>query len=301
MLSTEPESCPDCGHNQFYINTHIGEITCKKCSLVVDDSMIDTNDQIYSEEPNRTINFRSGAPPDERIVDNLRTNVGMKGDITKLRSTDKRKMHKLNRMNLWTSGSLHNTMKYAFDSLALFSSKLSLPVFVEKETANIFRQCVMKGFTRKRSIDSVLTASLYVATRIHKIPKPIKEIAYVCRVETSSFMKVSKDITKELNIKTKLMDAVDYIPRFASELGLSTKVQTRAIQLLETARKEKLIIGLSPLSCAGTFLYMAALELKERKQQYLFARVAGITEATLRAKHKKFVHQLGLKHILLKK
>jgi transcription initiation factor TFIIB len=238
---------------------------------------------------------RSGAPFDPRVVNNLQTSVGSWSDIARV--DDKRKRLKFQRMrkkNNWTSNSLEVNFSTALNQLATISSFLKIPNYVEKEAAVIYRQAAEKGLTVKRSIESIVVGSLYVATRVHSIPKSMEEFVSASKITKKVLGKTYKLIVRELKIKLIPSDPVEFVPRFASALGLSAKVQTRAVEYIVTAKEKEMLSGLSPISVAATTLYLAGLVEGERKTQKDVADTTGITEATLRSRCKDFMRDLKI-------
>ena len=102
-------------------------------------------------------------------------------------------------------------------------------------------------------------------------------------------------MVRELGIKIVPTNPVDFTSRFASELELSPKVQTKAVKYIEKLKKKGFLSGLSPVSVAASTLYIAGLELKEKRTQKQVSEVSGITETTLRNRCKSLMKQLGVK------
>ncbi len=97
-----------------------------------------------------------------------------------------------------------------------------------------------------------------------------------------------------MNIKLPPTSPVDYVPRFASELGLSGEVQSRAIEIIEKAMEKGLTSGRGPTGVAAAALYIASVLLGERKTQRDVADIAGVTEVTIRNRYKELTEQLEM-------
>jgi transcription initiation factor TFIIB len=101
-------------------------------------------------------------------------------------------------------------------------------------------------------------------------------------------------LSRELNIKLKPTSPSDYIPRFASNLGLSGEVQSKAIEIINKAKNCGVLNGKGPTGIAATALYISSILLGERKTQRDIAEIAGITEVTIRNRYKEISEQVDL-------
>jgi transcription initiation factor TFIIB len=98
----------------------------------------------------------------------------------------------------------------------------------------------------------------------------------------------------KLNLKLPPTDARAMVPRLVNDLGLSTSVENRAVQILQDADRLKLSIGKNPMSLAAAALYIAAIEFGERRTQQEVAEAAQTTEVTLRNRYKELKRELKL-------
>ena len=123
---------------------------------------------------------------------------------------------------------------------------------------------------------------------------PRDEIAEVSRVTKKEVGRTYRFLTRELNIKLPPTSPVDYVPRFASELGLSGEAQSKAIEIIEKAMEKGLTSGRGPTGVAAAALYIASVLLGERKTQRDVADIAGVTEVTIRNRYKELTEQLEM-------
>ena len=290
------KNCPDCGHASFFHNKEKGEVICRNCSYVIDDTLIDFG------EDTRAFDFdelssksRTGAPFDPRVANNLTTAVGNHSDLEKLPKKTKQLMQRIRKKNSWTSSTLEVNFSTALGQLRLISSFCRLPDSVEREAAVIYRRAAEKGLTIKRSIESIVVGSAYIAARQFGLPKSMDEFVKASKISKKVLGKTYKMIVRELDLKLTPSNPVDYVERFGSALGLSAKSQTDAIKMIERAQKDEITSGLSPVSVAATTLYLAALRCGERRTQKEVSEATNITEATLRSRCKDFMKALKVK------
>lgn len=290
------KNCPDCGHTAFFHNKEKGEVICRNCSYVIDDTLIDFGEDTRSFDfEELSTKSRTGAPFDPRVANNLTTSVGNSSDIDKLPKKTKMLMQRIRKKNSWTSSSLEVNFSAALTQLRLISSYVRLPDQVEREAAVIYRRAAEKGLTIKRSIESIVVGSAYIAARQYGLPKTMDEFVKASKIPKKVLGKTYKMIVRELDIKITPSNPIDYIERFGSALGLSAKTQTEAIKMIEKSQKEEIVSGLSPVSVAATTLYLSALKAGERRTQKEVSEATNITEATLRSRCKDFMKALKIK------
>ena len=171
---------------------------------------------------------------------------------------------------------------------------LSLPRNVREAAAVIYRRAVEERLIRGRSIEGVAAASLYAACRECKVPRTLDEIAEVSRVGKKEIGRSYRFIARELLIHLRPTSPIDYVSRFASELGLTGEVQTKAIELLKEATKKGLTSGRGPTGVAAAAVYIASVLSGERRTQRDVAEVARVTEVTVSNRYKELCEKLGL-------
>jgi transcription initiation factor TFIIB len=86
----------------------------------------------------------------------------------------------------------------------------------------------------------------------------------------------------------------DYIPKFASDLKLSGRVESKAQEILKQAVDNELTSGRGPTGVAAAALYIASIQSGERRTQREASEVAGITEVTIRNRYKELIEKLGI-------
>src|SRR5438552_1251841 len=89
--------------------------------------------------------------------------------------------------------------------------------------------------------------------------------------------------------------AEDFVPRFASQLGLDARVGERAMNLVAQGKDSKILEANSPVGIAAGALYLASEDLDVPLTQAQIARLTGVSEVTIRK------HYRLLKDFLLTK
>jgi transcription initiation factor TFIIB len=289
--------CPDCGSHDFFHNRGKGELICRQCSIVLDESMVDfgRDSRFFEDDGDGEHNSRTGAPFDPLVVDNLGTSIGNAADLSKLSGRNRALFQRIKKRQHWTATSFEQNLKTAFNNLKLMSGGLNLPSSVEKEAAVIYRRCVERGLTKRSAIEHLVIASLFLASKLQGFPRAMKEFANIAKVDMTILGKNYKLIMREIGIRINPTNPLDYVTKFATALKLSPKVQTKSVKYIEQMEKMGLTSGLSPLSVAASTLYIAAQLEKEKRTQREFAEISGVTETTLRNRCKDLVKALKVK------
>ncbi|MHA1754532.1 MAG: transcription initiation factor IIB, partial [Candidatus Odinarchaeia archaeon] len=135
---------------------------------------------------------------------------------------------------------------------------------------------------------------LYLACRLHNLPRPLDEIEQYSRFDRKELGYCVRTILSKLRIKVPRAKATDFIPRFGTELGVSAKVQRRAIKILEEAREKGLTSGKDPTGLAAAALYIASMLEGERRTQSEVSRVVAVTEVTVRNRYRELIRELNI-------
>ncbi|MFB6172503.1 MAG: transcription initiation factor IIB family protein, partial [Haloarculaceae archaeon] len=152
-----------------------------------------------------------------------------------------------------------------------------------------YRRALAEDLLPGRSIEGVATASLYAAARQAGTPRSLDEISSVSRVEKDEIARTYRYVVRELNLEIQPADPESYVPRFASDLGLSDESERRARDLLGNAKEQGLHSGKSPVGLAAAAVYAAALLTNEKVTQSAVSEVANISEVTIRNRYKELL------------
>jgi transcription initiation factor TFIIB len=292
---TEEESeelaCPECGGN-LVSDEERAETVCSDCGLVVEEDEIDRGPEWRAfDAKEKDEKSRVGAPTTKMMHDEgLSTNIGWQDKDAYGQALSSRQRQKMQRLRTWnerfrTRDSKERNLKQALGEIDRMASALGLPNNVRETASVIYRRALDEDLLPGRSIEGVATASLYAAARQAGTPRSLDEITTVSRVDKDEIARTYRYVVRELNLEIKPADPVSYVPRFASELGLSDEAERRARSLLETAKSEGIHSGKSPVGLAAAAVYAAALLTNEKVTQNEVSQVANISEVTIRNRY----------------
>ena len=98
----------------------------------------------------------------------------------------------------------------------------------------------------------------------------------------------------ELNLNLNPTIALDFLPRFISELKLSTECEKLAKKIIKKEEMSGLTSGRGPTGVCGAAIYAATILTKERRTQREIARISRVTEVTVRNRFSELVENLNL-------
>ena len=288
---SEELACPECGGN-LVSDEERAETVCSDCGLVVEEDEIDRGPEWRAfDAKEKDEKSRVGAPTTKMMHDEgLSTNIGWQDKDAYGQALSSRQRQKMQRLRTWnerfrTRDSKERNLKQALGEIDRMASALGLPNNVRETASVIYRRALDEDLLPGRSIEGVATASLYAAVRQAGTPRSLDEITTVSRVDKDEIARTYRYVVRELNLEIKPADPVSYVPRFASELGLSDEAERRARSLLETAKGEGIHSGKSPVGLAAAAVYAAALLTNEKVTQNEVSQVANISEVTIRNRY----------------
>lgn len=295
------EPCPVCNSTKRIVDSRKAEVTCAKCGCVLEENLIDNGPEWRAfDHEQRDKRARTGAPLTFTISDKgLTTNIDWKNKDSNGRNIPEQNKAQIYRLRKWNkrmriANAGERNLAFALSELDRESSSLGIPRSIREDAAVIYRKAARMKLIRGRSIESMVAAAIYMACRRNNIPRTLDEMAEASKVSKKQIGKNYRFLSRELNIKLKPTSPRDYIPRFASQLGLSGEVESKAIEIIQKAKDSGVLNGKGPTGVAATALYISSILLGERRTQKSIADVAGITEVTIRNRYKEISENVNL-------
>ena len=297
-------ACPECGGTQFIEDTVRGEKICARCGLVLQEEIIDVGQEwraFDSEQMARRA--RGGAPLTFTKHDKgLTTEIGKGlGELYKVPRGKRAQYYRLTKWHKRLIRSKDRNLSFALSELQRIVSFLNLTRSIHEKIAKYYEETVNKGLVRGRSIESVVAALTYAVCREEGSPRTLDEISEASGVDKREIGRTYRYVARELKIRILPADPITYVPRFCSMLGLSDKVQAKAIQILKKAKKLDVSSGKGPTGVAAAAIYIASVLVGERRTQREIADTCGITEVTIRNRQKELCEKLGIEEEIEKK
>ena len=299
-ITKKENVCPECGNKDFDYDQSKAEIICRKCGLIIEENLIDNGPEwrAYNSEQSNA-RSRVGPKSTDMLHDKgLNTDIDWRNDKISQKNVHQwyrlRKWHKRNRVH----GARERSLAFALNDLSTKSSNLNLPKDVRGSAAFIYKKAFENKLIRGRTIECVVSASIYIACRVFNIPRTLEEISEVSCSNRKEIGRTYRHIARKLNIKLEPTSPIDYVPRFTSELKLSEKIQVKAIEIINQSKEKGLTIGKGPNGVAAAAIYLSSLLLGERKTQRDIAEVAGVSEVTVRSRYKELSEYLNVSGVI---
>jgi len=292
-------TCPHCGN---FLIQYGNELVCSHCGIVIDNYNISFEPEWRSfnleQEQQRS---RAGVPNSPAVIDNgLSTIIGADKTDAFGKKIPFKKRAKFFRMKKWqfrskVYESINRNLNQATSELKLVSEMLNLTPIVTEEASVIYKEALLKGLVRGRSINAMVAASIYLACRVHQIPRSIVEICNVSKADKKDITRCYRLLISKLEVKISTPDPKKRVPRVVEQLNLSRAVEQTAIDILRQAEEKKITIGKDTNGLVAASIYIACLLNKEKRPQKEIAKATGITEVTIRNRYKDLIKQLNIK------
>jgi len=289
VIVDEERACPECGSEHLVRDYARGELVCDACGLVISEGAIDEGPEwtAFSAEENQRLS-RTGTPRNVIAgASGLTTIISLSTKDARGNTIPLREREKFYRMRKLQHHSGHSrpgerSLPDTIRSLERVSSLLGLPRPVKEEAGFICKKALEKGLVRGRSIEAIVAAAAYAACRIHEVPRTLDELQQVTGIRKKVIGKAYGALLRSLVLRVPPSRPADYVSRFCSGLGLSNQVQAEALKILKELAKVDTTMSLSPIGTAAAAIYIASLSRGERRPQKAIAKVAGVSEVTLR-------------------
>ncbi|MFB6157690.1 MAG: transcription initiation factor IIB family protein [Haloferacaceae archaeon] len=286
-----PAACPECD-GRLVGDDETTETVCTDCGLVVDERELDTGPEWRAfTAAERDEKSRVGSPTTPLMHDRgLATEIGWNGDA----GAAIRNRKELSRLRTWqrrfrTEDAHDRNLKQALGEIKRMGSALGLPASIRETASVVYRQALKNDLLPGRSIEGMASASLYAAARLDGVARSIEEVAEVSRVDDIEIKRAYRYLSRELDLEIPPTNPVEYVSRFASQLGCSDAVERRARDLIEVATEEGVHSGKHPAGIAASALYAAARLLDEGTTQADVSEVANVSKVTIRNRYQEIL------------
>ncbi len=285
----DDRKCPECGSEHLVRDYARGELVCGSCGLVVSERAIDEGPEwtAYSAEEADKL-ARTGAPRAFSTGAYGLTTVIPYGNRdargNAIPVSEREKFYRIRKLQRHSGHSRpgERSLPETLRSLERVAALLGLPRTVKDEAGFISKKALEKGLLRGRSIEGLVAAATYAACRINGVPRTLEELQTVTGVRKKQIGKAYGALLRALQLRVPTSRPVDYLARFCSELGLSQAVIFESMKILKEIEAVDESLSLSPIGTAAAAIYLASLKCGERRPQKAIAKVAGVSEVTLR-------------------
>jgi len=298
---TRQDTCQECGDTNIIIDNTTGERICQKCGIVQPATELSTNPEWRAFTPSERDNLpRVGAPATLLIHDRgLSTNISWQNKDASGKTLSPEAREKLYRLRKWhqrskVSDSRNRNLSQALSQMTKAQSILNLPKNVIETSSQIYRQALNANIIRGRTIQSIASACIYLACRQCGVVRSIEEVAHSFELEKKDLARNYRFLVKTLTPNVPQVNTEGYIGKLVSKLGLSGSTEMTAMAILDTASDMRLTGGRGPAGMAAACIYISTRLTDELRTQGDIARVAQVTEVTIRNRYKELIKELEI-------
>lgn len=262
-----------------------GYYVCMNCGFI--------HSKIFESSPRRA--YTPQDKKNRQIHEVVRTNIGPRTVIRGRRDASgglltsdvASKFARLSKIQNSIFDSFERNLKIAVPLLENVRERLHIPKVVARNALNIYQCVVKQKLTIGRSIESLLSASMFAAMRINSIPLTMDEILEITKIPkkqcVKNFKLIQLKVLPSLNFKVKTLDPDIYIDRFVNDLKLPMECRNYAVKLLNEAKDRGYnISGKDPKGLAAALIYTASKVCGEKRTQREICEISQITQLTLR-------------------
>ncbi|MFX1489854.1 MAG: hypothetical protein ACFFBI_11940 [Promethearchaeota archaeon] len=207
-----------------------------------------------------------------------------------LNPTKRFKFSRLSKIQRSLISSIERNYWEAQPKLKMFSSKLNIPNYVSETAWRIYIEAARRKLTMGRSIDAFIAAALYAAIRINNFPRLLEDVSEVVMIPNRTLFRalgmIFNEILPVLGLAYHPITADKLLFVFGNKLGLPIELQLTAMNILKNDLEKKLCNGKDPKGLAAAVLYFVTRDTAFKKTQAEVAKVAKVTEVTLRSRLK---------------
>jgi len=277
--------------NNKHVNIVDGARVCVNCGMIFDVNLVEDERRAYST---KEVNERKQTEPRWREFGSRTvvpaTNIDFKGNAL---DAEQRTLYtRLSKIQNSLVSSIERNYWVAKPILKELSSKLNVPIHISEIAWRIYTYAAKKRLTMGRSIEAILSASMYISIRMHEFPKLLEDISEALIIPRKTVVRsialLLREVLPELKYTYKPITTEQLVIKFCNELGLTHEIQKEALKILTDSLKKGISIsGKDPKGFAAAALYIATKFTKNNIKQTEIAKIAKITEVTLRTRIKE--------------
>ncbi len=288
--------CPNCGSKRFSRDGAQGELYCRECGIIVEEDSIDFSSENRTfDQQDREKKERSGSSLTYTRADRgMGTKMGSYGEMQNVSGKKRGKYYRMKKWDQRTSDSKQRGLNETLSLLQRLISDLKLPESVFEESARLAEKAVEEDVIKGRRKEAVIGALAFLVARKQEVPRTLDEIADAASVDEKQLGKTYRYVMKELEMDVPPPRPENFLPRFATELGLSGETTSKARSIIDEAREKGILAGRGPKGIVASAIYIVSLTDGEGLNQREIANTVGVTEVTIRKNYRNIAEELGM-------
>lgn len=278
-------TCPECDGS---VKREDSELICSECGLVTDAETFSRELQ-WESAPDRDGESIVSGP--EVKTDRWTTSTVIGSDFKSgygdSFSPERRaKFNRLQQIHRQRGRHETNTTSRGVNEIKRMGSALDIPSDVRETGIILFKRGVEEEVVRSRSIEGVASAAIYIASRQAQLPYTLDDIVRVSRLtDRTRVGRAYRSLAETLGVSVPLVNASEFISRFASALDLGVDIERLAVDIFESYKTDEAAWGRSPTGIAAAVIYAACRYEGLATTQQDISEVADVSPLTIRKQY----------------
>ena len=273
--------CEYCGHDRTLCKD--GIVACAGCGTVVERTLDEAAEwRSFGDIGGGKDLSRCGAPVNELLpVSSLSVTLCGYGG---------RGVWLAKQYNMWASSTYRERTLYrVFETITLCARDKGIPQSIV-EQAKVLYKCVSeKRIMRGGMRQAFVAASVYMACKIHLVPRSAKEIAGIFGINVALMNRGCKCISQLLAIPVASTTAADLVGRMASSLHLSCAAKQQCVALVACAEELGVAPESTPSTLAAACVFLASVTDGLGVDKARLAAASGVSASTINRCYNKLV------------
>jgi transcription initiation factor TFIIB len=295
------ENCEVCSSD--VVLTDDGFLTCKNpaCSILYKDESLDQTAEwrYYGADDNQNNDpTRCGMPVNPLLKE---SSYGCK--VMCEGGSYSQDMMKIRRYTEWQSMPYREKAQYdMFQKITIFAQNKGISKMIIDEALRVHKRISEHKTFRSLNRDGVVSASIYIACKIHNCPRTPKEIANIFNLDNTSATKGCKNavgIINELESNLENSEKTNFcktkpeafIERYCSRLAINDELTKLCQFIAVLIEKQNLIPENTPHSIASGIIYFVACMCHLPITKKDVNRISDMSEVTINKCYKK-LHEM---------
>lgn len=281
LFDSNDVQCARC-RGRLVLDTETGETVCSTCGMVAGTGQNILTSKAWPVSTGMEHITESSSNMHDLNLSTLiyHNNVDVNG--RQIEGYEINRIRRLNDRVSFNDPKTRNLMK-ARSELGRIIELLGISNAVAERALYIYKKALKKNLVRGRSITGLIAAATYIACRDMNVPCSIDQIQYLTtNVKKKTLGYYCKLLLREMHVSVDLPSPSRHISRIAKSIGLSTRVERKALEILDLVKDHEMLMGKRPLSLAAATLYLASIQNGEGVSQLRIANAANLTTSTIR-------------------
>ncbi len=173
------------------------------------------------------------------------------------------------------------------------ASLLDLEDDVMYDVQSMYEEVRMRGLTKYKQSEKVITALIYLVCRKRTIPLTLHKICDVLRTDYRSINKVYRYLLRKMNLRVPPTTPIEYVHKFGIEMRLPKDTIKRAEKIIDIVNRTGAISGKGPAGVAAASICLASeMEDLETSQKEI-AEISGVTQVTIRNRYRELEESIN--------